>query len=125
MPPNPTTTVMAWAMPRCRPIGYHPEMPDDDIARKRSLLTTALVGALLPRAVPEGRMLRAWLSTWAGIGHVAVGMARQDYDPKLTRYGNEGWWATFFLAGREHSIARDTASSWEQTPWRAVQASRP
>jgi hypothetical protein len=31
--------------------------------------------------------LRTWLDSWAGIGHVAVGMARQGYDLQLTRYG--------------------------------------
>jgi hypothetical protein len=25
--------------------------------------------------------LRSWLNSWSGIGHVAVGMARQGYDP--------------------------------------------
>jgi hypothetical protein len=39
-----------------------PEMPDD-LARHRSLLTTASVASLLPETVPEARMLRAWLET--------------------------------------------------------------
>ena len=29
--------------------------------------------------------LRFWLDSWSGIGHVAVGMARQGYDLQLTR----------------------------------------
>jgi hypothetical protein len=41
-------------------LGYHPGMPDDTPLHC-SLLTTALVGALLPADVPEGRMMRAWL----------------------------------------------------------------
>ncbi len=28
--------------------------------------------------------LRNWLNSWAGIGHVAVGMHRQGYDLQLT-----------------------------------------
>jgi hypothetical protein len=34
----------------------HLKMPHDHLARKRSLLTTALVGALLPKDVPERHM---------------------------------------------------------------------
>ena len=30
------------------------------------------------------------------IGRLAAGMARQGYDLQLTRYGTEGWRATFF-----------------------------
>src|SRR5438445_5919285 len=30
--------------------------------------------------------LRTWLDSWAGIGHVAVGMDRQGYDLQLTQY---------------------------------------
>ena len=85
------------------------------------LLTTALVGALLPADVPEGHAMRPWLSSWTGIGHVTMGMARQDYDLQLTRYGDRGWRATFFLAGPEHSYTGDVASAYEATPWRAVQ----
>jgi hypothetical protein len=68
--------VRAW--PRAGLVGYHRKMPDDT-SRRRSLLTTALVGALLPADVTEGRMMRAWLDNWRGIGHVATGMARQGY----------------------------------------------
>jgi hypothetical protein len=35
--------------------------------------------------------LRTWLDSWSGIGHVAVGMARQCYDLQLTRYDEKGW----------------------------------
>jgi hypothetical protein len=45
------------------------------------------------------------------IGRLAAGMARQGYDLQLTRYGTEGWRATFFprrdgalLGGRRISI---------------------
>ena len=39
--------------------------------------------------------LRAWLKSWSGIGHVAVGMARQGFDLQLTQYDDRGWRATF------------------------------
>jgi len=35
--------------------------------------------------------LRTWMDSWAGIGHVAVGTARQGYDLQLTRYDEKGW----------------------------------
>jgi len=62
---------------------------------------------------------RRWLDRWAGVGLVAAGMARQGFDLELTRFGDEGWRATFSPAGRAHSVA--TGSAWEATPWRAVQ----
>ena len=46
--------------------------------------------------------------------------ARQGYDLQVTRYAKEGWRATFFLTGREHSMTQATGSVWEP-PWRAVQ----
>ena len=36
---------------------------------------------------------------WAGIGHVAVGMARQGYDLQLTRYDEKAWRATCYTSG--------------------------
>ena len=38
--------------------------------------------------------LRTWLDSWAGVGHVAVGMHRQGYDLQLTPYDDSGWRAT-------------------------------
>ena len=65
--------------------------------------------------------LRTWLDSWAGIGHITVGMARQGYDLQLTRYDERGWRATFYTTGTEHSLTSATGSAWEPTPWRAVQ----
>jgi len=65
--------------------------------------------------------LRFWLDSWAGIGHVTVGMARQGYDLQLTRYDEKGWRATFYTTGMEHSPTSATGTAWERTPWRAVQ----
>jgi hypothetical protein len=65
--------------------------------------------------------LRSWLNYWRGIGDVERGMAHQGYDLQLTRYDERGWRVTFYPTGMEHSITSATASSWEPTPWRAVQ----
>ena len=48
-------------------------------------------------------------------------MARQGYDLSLTRYANEGWRATFYTSGKEHSATSASGSAWQPTPWRAVQ----
>jgi len=65
--------------------------------------------------------LRTWLDSWAGIGHVAVGMHRQGYDLQLTQYDARGWRATLYTTGMEHSPTSATGSAWEPRPWRAVQ----
>jgi hypothetical protein len=52
-------------------------MPDD-IVRHRNLLATAL----LPRDVPEGHVVRAWLDSWSGLGHVIEGMHEVGYEPE-------------------------------------------
>jgi hypothetical protein len=96
-----------------------------DLARRRALLTAALGFALVDTkgmpAAKEVQLVREWLDNWKGIGHIAVGMARQDYDLELTRYDGRSWGATFYVAGMEHSLTGRTASAWEPTPWRAVQ----
>jgi len=65
--------------------------------------------------------LRSWLDSCSGIGHVAVGMARQGYDLQLTRYDEKGWRATFYTIGMEHSPTGAIGTSRERTPWYAVQ----
>jgi hypothetical protein len=65
--------------------------------------------------------LRTWLDSWAGIGHVAVGMHRQGYDLQLTQYDGRGWRATFYTTGLEHSPTGAIGTSWERTPWLATQ----
>src|SRR6266571_3885095 len=54
--------------------------------------------------------LRTWLDSWAGIGHVAVGMHRQGYDLQLTQYDERGWRATFYATGMEHSPTSATGT---------------
>src|SRR5207249_3195878 len=63
--------------------------------------------------------LRSWLDSWAGIGHVALGMHRQGYDLQLTQYDERGWRATFYTTGMEHSPTSATGTGWERTPWHA------
>jgi hypothetical protein len=91
--------------------------------RRGRLLRAALGFAGLPRPSYDRALwaLRFWLDSWSGIGHVVVGMTRQGYDLQLTRYDEKGWRATFYTSGMEHSITSTTASTWERTPWHAVQ----
>ena len=49
--------------------------------------------------------LRTWLDSWAGIGHVAVGMHRQGCDLQLTQYAERGWRATTFYTDRDGALA--------------------
>ena len=65
--------------------------------------------------------LRSWLNSWPGIGAIAVGMARQGFDLQLTRYDAQGWRATFYVTGMEHSATSATGSAWERAPWQATQ----
>jgi hypothetical protein len=90
--------------------------------QRRSLLLAALGFAVLEPHAAEIRVLQSWLSTWTGIGHVIAGMHRQGYDVQLTQYDERGWRATFYVTGMEHSATSATASAWEPTAWRAIQA---
>jgi hypothetical protein len=93
-----------------------------DLAQRRRLLVATLAATRLAAAGGAGPGLadcRRWLERWAGVGVVAAAMARQGYDLELTRFGDEGWRATFSPAGRAHSVV--SGSAWEATPWRAVQ----
>jgi hypothetical protein len=89
--------------------------------QRRSVLIAALGFTLLEAQHPELWTLHLWLSSWAGIGQIIVGMHRQGYDAQLTQYDERGWRATFYVTGMEHSATSSTASAWEEMPWRAVQ----
>ena len=94
------------------------------VSDQRGRLLVAAIGfAGLPMPSYDRALwaLRFWLDSWAGIGAIATGMARQGYDLQLTRYDEKGWRATFYTTGMEHSITRTTASAWERMPWHAVQ----
>jgi hypothetical protein len=49
-------------------------------------------------------------------GHDPLG-----YDLHLPRYGEAGWRATFYSAGRAHCVTSAVGSAWEREPWIAVQ----
>ncbi len=45
----------------------------------------------MPSCARALHALRTSLDSWAGTGHVAVGMHRQGYDLQLTQYDERGW----------------------------------
>ena len=93
------------------------------MADQRAYLMLAALGflRLQGQRSPVLHALHRWLDTWRGIGDIAGGMARQGYDLSLTRYDEQGWRATFYPSGMEHSATSAIGSAWERTPWRAVQ----
>jgi hypothetical protein len=96
----------------------------NDLMRRRRLLLTflTLLACRYPsREPPVVIGARLLLGGWPGIGRIAVGMARQGFDLQLTRYGNQGWRATFYPAGIAHSVTAAVSSAWEPEPWTAVQ----
>src|SRR6516165_11393969 len=56
------------------------------------------------REPPVVAGIRQYLGGWSGIGRVVAGMARQQYDLQLTRFGQDGWSVTFHPAGIGHSL---------------------
>src|SRR5205823_8208216 len=70
---------------------------------------------------PVLHALHRWLDAWRGIGITERGMLHQGYDLQLTRDDEQGWRATFYTSGMEHSPTSATGTAWEPTPWRAVQ----
>src|SRR5262247_303231 len=89
-------------------------MPDDTTAQRRNLLTTALVGALLPKDVPGGHMVRAWLDSWSGVGHVAEEMHEVGYNVRLMRtlFG----WRADFCRDEHTRLIRWLADASDATP---------
>ena len=75
------------------------------IESRSPLLTTALVGALLPPDVPEGHMLRSWLDSWSGVGHVLDAMTAAGHHVEL-RQSVFGWRAEFYREAMQHSRSR-------------------
>ncbi len=51
-----------------------------------------------------------WLGSWPGIGHGAVGMARQTYDIQLRRYDERGGRAAVYMTAMEHSPTGESCS---------------
>ena len=65
--------------------------------------------------------IRQYLGGWPGVGRIVAGMARHQYDLQLTRFGQDGWSATFYPAGIAHSLTPMVGSGWAREPWTAVQ----
>ena len=93
------------------------------IDQRGQLLRAALGFAGLRDAPPDAALdrLHTWLDSWAGIGHVVAGMARQGYDLELRRYDGQGWRAMFFTSGFEHSFTAHAGGAWAPSPWAATQ----
>ena len=91
--------------------------------QRGQLLRAALgfAGCSMPSYDRALHALRRWMDSWAGIGHVAVGMHRQGHDLQFTQYDERGWRATFYTSRMEHSLTSATGTSLERTPWHAVQ----
>jgi hypothetical protein len=98
---------------------------DAVLDQRGQLLRGALGFSTLPLPSYDRALhaLRTWLDSWAGIGHVSVGMAHQGFDLQLTRYDERGWRATFCTTGMEQSPTSATGTGWERTPWHATQLS--
>jgi len=80
----------------------------------RSLLTTVLVAAQLPADVPEASMLRGWLDSWSGVGHVVEPTHDLGFDVRL-RGSPFVWWAN-----SAETTSTRRRGGWAG-PWRAVQ----
>ena len=57
--------------------------------------------------------LKRWLSTWSGIGHVAVGMERQGYAVSLRKLVDDGWTASF----QEHALLAPAGRASRRCLW--------
>jgi len=89
-----------------------------DTMHRGRLLYVALgfLGLDVPPAAmpPELRTLHAWLDTWHGIGLIEHGLARQERDLELIRYGDR-WGAAVYWTGHVHATVQ--ATGWQMTPW--------
>jgi len=85
-----------------------------------ALLITTLVGALLPPDVPEGHMLRGWLATWSGVGHVLDAMTAAGHHVEL-RQSVFGWRAEFHRETMQHSRSTWAGAGTSVAPWRDEQ----
>jgi hypothetical protein len=94
-----------------------PAPPDRRLAALRAALGFL---QLAPRA-SELRLLHRWLDSWAGLGLVVVGMARQGFSVDLGEHGAGRWIAVFYSGRGGHQPVTAAGTAQEPTPWRAVQ----
>ena len=98
---------------RCHP-DFTQELPRKLLPTRANEPQSRFSGCSLPSYDRARHALRTWLDSWSGIGHVAVGMARQGYDLQLTQYDDRDWRATFYTTGMEHSLTSATGTAWER-----------
>src|SRR5262249_49088226 len=95
------------------------------LAQRRRVLFTMLttLGFRYPpgRESPVIAGIRQYLGGWPGVGRIVSGMARQQYDLRLTRYGQSGWEAMLSPAGIGHSLTPMVGTGWASEPAAAVQ----
>jgi len=95
------------------------------LVQRRRVLFTMLttLGFRYPpgREPPVIAGIRQYLRGWPGIGRIVAGMARQQYDLRLTRYGGHGWEAQFYPEGIGHSVTPMVGSGWAREPGAAGQ----
>jgi len=95
------------------------------LAQRRRVLFTMLT--TIAFRYPPGReppviaAIRQYLGGWPGVGRIVAGMARQQYDLRLTRYGQSGWEAQFYPEGIGHSLTPMVGTGWAREPAAAVQ----
>ena len=79
----------------------------------------SLVGALLPKDVPEGHTVRGWLDSWSGVGTSSRSCDDVGYDVRLSRSVFE-WSADFCRCDLSQLPPR---IGWNQDakPWKALQ----
>ncbi len=64
-------------------------------------------------------MVRAWLDSWSGVGHVVDAMHGAGYNVSLFQ-SPFTWWAEF-VRDEVTPIAKRTGRNHDVLPWRAVQ----
>jgi hypothetical protein len=84
---------------------------------RRAQLVAALGFLQLPPRARELQVLHTWLDSWAGVGHVIVGMERQGFKVSIRSVAVEGSAASF--QGSPMLSASGYATG--PTAWAAVQ----
>jgi hypothetical protein len=85
--------------------------------RLRATLGFLQLGPARPGAVASVPSL----DSWAGIGLIVVGMARQGFSIDLGEHGAGRWIAVFYSGRGGHEPVTAAGTAQESTPWRAVQ----
>jgi hypothetical protein len=79
-----------------------------------TLLTTALVGAVLPKDVPEGHMVRSWLDSWSGLGRVVQAMHHVGDDVRVSQ--SPFCWTADFCRDKVSQLPLRFAWNHDATP---------